>query len=90
MNYHPKDVRIPAMGKRGLDLTFITKLEQTVDVLKSLDIEQEKLKAKLKTKTTEIDANMETLKGMLTEARKVVKMSIDQAGWREFGIEDAK
>ncbi len=61
-----------------------------METLKVLDNEQERLKAELKTKTTEMDSTIETLKELLAESRKVVKVSDDQAGWREFEIEDTK
>lgn len=57
---------------------------------KVLDNEQEALKAKLKTKTAELDAEVVNLQALYSEAKKVVKMSVDQTGWREFGIEDKK
>ena len=79
-----------AVAKRGLDAEFTAKMEKTLEVIKNLDNEQEALKAKLKTKTAEIDSEMTNLKALLSEAKKVVKMSVDQAGWREFGIEDKK
>ena len=78
------------VSKRGLDKVFTDKLELSLEKVRTLDNEQEALKAKLKTKTAELDAELEKLKTMLSEAKKVVKMSVDQAGWREYGIEDKK
>ena len=78
------------VAKRGLDAEFTAKLEKTLEVIKNLDNEQEALKAKLKTKTAELDAEIANLQTLYSEAKKVVKMSVDQTGWREFGIEDKK
>jgi len=78
------------VAKRGLDAEFTAKLEKSLEFIKQLDNEQETLKAKLKTKTTELDAELTNAKAMLSEAKKVVKMSVDQAGWREYGIEDKR
>lgn len=79
-----------AVAKRGLDKEFTAKMEKLLEVVKNLDNEQEALKAKLKTKTAEMDAEIINLQALYSEAKKVVKMSVDQAGWREFGIEDKK
>jgi len=79
-----------AVAKRGLDAEFTAKMEKNLEVLKQLDNEQESLKAKLKTKTAELDAEVANLQALYSEAKKVVKMSVDQTGWREFGIEDKK
>ena len=78
------------VAKRGLDAEFTAKMEKNLEVLKQLDNEQESLKAKLKTKTAELDAEIANLQALYSEAKKVVKMSVDQTGWREFGIEDKK
>ena len=79
-----------AVAKRGLDKEFIAKLEKALENAKVLDNEQEALKAKLKTKTAELDAEVVNLQALYSEAKKLVKMSVDQTGWREFGIEDKK
>jgi len=79
-----------AVSKRGLDADFTTRMEKTLEIIKNLDNEQESLKAKLKTKTAELDAELVNIHALYSEAKKVVKMSVDQAGWREFGIEDKK
>ena len=52
--------------------------------------EQEALKSRLKEKTTALDANMAELQQKVSEAKKVVKLAIPQASWKEFGITDSK
>jgi len=79
-----------AVAKRGLDAEFTARMEKTLENIKSLDNEQETLKAKLKTKTAELDAELVKIHAQHSEAKKIVKMSVDQTGWREFGIEDKK
>ncbi len=79
-----------AVSKGGIDALCITTLEELLNRTNSLDNEQETLKAKLKTKTAELNEEMKAIKAMLSEAKKVVKMSVDISGWREFGIEDSK
>jgi len=79
-----------AVGKRGLDMAFTFKLESNLELLKKLDNEQEALKAQLKTKTAELDATFALITEQMTEATKVVKISVDQTTWRAFGIEATK
>ncbi len=78
------------VARRGLDAEFIAKLGETLNTINTLDNEQESLKAQLKTKTATLDATLKELKAMLSESKKVVKMSVDQSGWLEFGITDSK
>jgi CHASE3 domain sensor protein len=56
----------------------------------TLDNEQEYLEAKLKTKTEELGRLIEELEKLLSEARKIVKLEMEQSTWRSFGIEDTK
>ena len=79
-----------AVARRGLNKEFTARLEKSLESIKALDNEQEALKAKLKTKTAELDAEITNLQTLYSEAKKVVKMSVDQTGWREYGIEDKK
>jgi hypothetical protein len=76
--------------KRGITGEFITNLEATQKSVMDLDNEQEDLKAKLKTKTTELDTLIKALNKMLSEARKVVKLEMEQPAWKSFGIEDKR
>ncbi|MDY6026019.1 hypothetical protein [Bergeyella zoohelcum] len=78
------------VAKRGIDSDFIQKLERTRTEAIDLNDEQERLKAELKTKTEELDGKMKVLTAMLSEAKKIVKIAMPQAGWREFGIEDKR
>ena len=76
--------------KRGLSADFITKLEGLHKTSQSLDDQQEDLKAKLKTQTAALDANMKVRGKMMSEAKKVVKLEMEQAAWKGFGIQDQK
>lgn len=58
--------------------------------VKNLNNEQETLKAKLKTKTEELDKKMANMKVLVYEAKKVVKLKFDKTQWKEFGIEDKR
>ena len=74
------------VSKRGLESGFVAKLEALHESARSLDNEQEDLKAKLKTKTAALETKMDELGAMMTEARKVVKLEMESESWKSFGI----
>lgn len=78
------------VAKRGIDADFIAKLEEARVAAIALNDEQERLKAELKAKTEALDAKMKSLTSLLSEAKKVVKLAIPQASWKEFGIQDKR
>ena len=78
------------VSKRGLDKDFISKLESIMVKSQTLDNEQEDLKAKLKTKTSELDNEMMELEKLMSESKKVVKLEMEKTSWRSFGIQDSK
>ena len=78
------------VSKRGLDKDFISKLESIMIKSQTLDNEQEDLKAKLKTKTSELDNEMMELEKLMSESKKVVKLEMPQETWQAFGISDKK
>jgi hypothetical protein len=79
-----------AVAKRGIDAGFISGMNSAVTKAQKLNAEQETLKASLKAKTAELDAEMASLKKMHAEAKKVVKLAVDQKRWLEFGISDKR
>jgi hypothetical protein len=78
------------LAQRKIDEAFITELQADVDACITLNKEQETLKAKLKEKTEELDAAFEAMRKKAGEARKIIKMDMPQATWREFGINDKR
>ena len=76
------------LSKRQIDDAFATDLQTDVDTCITLNGEQETLKAKLKSKTEELDKAMAAMKKKSSEARKIIKLDMPQSSWREFGIED--
>ena len=56
------------VSKRGLESGFVAKLEALHESARSLDNEQEDLKAKLKTKTAALETKMDELGAMMSEA----------------------
>ena len=76
------------VAKRGIGADFVAELEKARTEAIALNDEQERLKAELKLKTEALNAKMDIIYTKLSEARKVVKLSIPQAQWLEFGISD--
>ncbi len=78
------------VAKRGIDADFVKALEDTRAKAITLNDEQERLKAELKAKTDELSKTLEMLTSQLGESKKLVKLSIPQTGWLEFGIADKR
>ncbi|WP_264845224.1 membrane-binding protein [Capnocytophaga catalasegens] len=74
----------------GVDEAFINELEALKNKVETLNSEQEKLKADLKSKTEAIEKELKLLAEKQAIARKRTKMDFPQSQWREFGIEDKK
>ena len=49
--------------------------------------EQEALKARLKEKTAELEAECAGLFEIASEVRKIIKLEMPQESWKEFGIQ---
>lgn len=73
-----------------IDLIFIDELDGIKTKVETLNAEQEKLKADLKSKTEELNTEMKQLTEKYAFAKKRVKMDIPQAQWKEYGIQDGK
>ena len=75
---------------KGMDQAFLTSLTDSRTRVVSLNSEQEKLKADLKTKTAELDAEITAMMKLYSEAKKRVKMDFPKEQWKEFGISDKR
>ena len=78
------------LSLRGINEEFIRALEEEVAQCIQLNNEQEALKAKQKAKTQELKNTLLAAIRKSRNIRKIVKMDIPQALWREFGIEDKR
>ena len=78
------------LSKRQIDGAFADELQTDVDACIALNNEQETLKAKLKSKTEELDAAIASMNKKSSEARKIIKLDMQKSTWREFGIEDKR
>jgi len=78
------------LAARKIDNDFASDLQKTIDDCVKLNNEQEQLKARLKEKTQELNKRMSDLQTKTKEARKIVKLDMPQASWKEFGITDKR
>lgn len=74
------------LAKRGLDAAFVTEFNTLYGEAQSLDNEQEQLKATLKAKTDTLQQKLADLYARYAEARKLIKIEMEQPLWREFGV----
>lgn len=74
----------------GIDSAFVEKLETTKNKAETLNSEQEKLKADLRTKTEALETELKNLQNQYAEAKKRIKLDVAQSQWKEFGIDDKK
>jgi len=75
---------------RGIDEGWVVDLEAQRQQVVDLESEQETLKALLKEKTEILDRKRADLLAKIGEGKKVVKLQIPQARWKEFSIADAR
>lgn len=78
------------VAKRGIMSENITEFETFLEELKIANNEQEAIKAKLKTKTVEVNQKQDRVNRKIDEGKKVVKLEFDQSEWKEFGIDDKR
>ena len=78
------------LAKRGIDEAFLADFVHLQTQAQDLDSEQETLKARLKSKTAELEGVLTQLAAKYAEAKKLVKMDIAREGWKEFGIQDVR
>ena len=78
------------MLKRVIDEEYVQKMEKLREQSIELNSEQERLKALLKEKTEALNVVIKTLSSQIAESKKIVKITVPQVRWREFGIEDKR
>ena len=78
------------LAERKIDENFTVDFEKSIDICVKLNNEQETLKARLKEKTQELNEQMKAMKTKSQEARKIIKLDMPQAAWKEFGITDKR
>ena len=78
------------LSKRQINDAFADALQSDIDTCVALNSEQERLKARLKQKTVQLEAAMSAMNKKTSEARKIIKLDMPQSSWRAFGIGDKR
>ncbi len=74
------------LKKRGMTDKFIATLKSNVNNAIAKNSEQEDLKSDLKAATAALDKMLADISASMSEAVKVVKLTVPQHQWVEFGI----
>ena len=78
--------RLTDLTGSGVSAADAAELEALTDELAALNLEQEDLKAQLKTKTQELNDKLKKAKAKHSIMSKRVKLATPQAHWKAFGI----
>lgn len=78
------------LAEAGLNAAKADELQALCKQAKELDLEQERLKSQLQTKTEEITTKVKELREAYNKIKKKVKIEIPKTGWAEFGITDKR
>ncbi|MDO4228354.1 MAG: membrane-binding protein [Capnocytophaga sp.] len=74
----------------GVTQETINKLEELKVLAETLNSEQEKLKAQLKSKSEELDKTLTELSNLYIQTKKRVKIDVSKSLWKEYGFSDKK
>ena len=74
----------------GVKAEDITKLEELRKKMETLNSEQEKLKADLKTQTARLDTLRKEIDVHYADAKKRIKLDFARERWVEFGFDDKR
>lgn len=75
-----------ALTPKGGGEDFVNRLKEMVQAARDLNQEQERYKALQKETTGKIQDKLKEVNRMISNGHKIVKMTIDQKRWVEFGI----
>lgn len=75
---------------KGIDYQFIKKLDAENNAAAGYNMECEKQKAELKLKVGQANAQLDEVKKMARQAKKIIKMNFDKSRWQEFGVADLR
>jgi type II restriction/modification system DNA methylase subunit YeeA len=78
------------LSRRGIDEAFVESIDSLKKDAAALNNEQESLKARLNSKTDDLNKTLKELVKKVSESKKIVKLDIDSELWKEFGIEDKR
>jgi hypothetical protein len=72
----------------GLGEAFVQDLDNQRTLVEDINVNQERLKAELKTVSAQLNREMKKLDRQTTKGRSIVKLELPLPQWKEFGIED--
>jgi LPS O-antigen subunit length determinant protein (WzzB/FepE family) len=75
-----------ALQHRGMTDAFINNFDMALNNAVGKNNEQERLKADLKNATAELDSHMKQVSQAMSEATKLVKLSLPQNEWVHYGV----
>jgi signal transduction protein with GAF and PtsI domain len=75
-----------ALQGRGMTDAFVANLEMALNSAVEKNGEQESLKAALKKATAELALHLKQVDQAMSEATKVVKLTLPQSDWARYGI----
>ncbi|HNW51161.1 MAG TPA: hypothetical protein PKH79_08770 [Prolixibacteraceae bacterium] len=78
------------MNDKGLDQQFISKLEEEINIINSLNKEIDALKAEAKVKSKEANLKAIDAKMQVKQAKRIIKQDFDPTQWKDFGIQDRR
>ena len=78
--------RVASLSGVGISAGDATEMISFADELDALNVQQEDLKAQLKSKTEELDAKMREARAKHSDLSKRVKIATPQEHWAAFGI----
>lgn len=74
----------------GVKSSVATELKILKDKVEQINSEQERMKAELKKKTEEYNAEKMKMDKLYSDTKKRIKLDIEKSLWRKFGIEDKR
>ena len=78
------------LSAAGLGEAYLQDLDNQRNLVEDINVNQERLKAELKTSTSQLTKEMKKLDRLVSKGRSVVKFELPFSQWKEFGIEDKK
>ncbi len=81
---------VDLLTARGLGPEYSAEYDGNIDEVENVNFAQERLKADLKTKTTEMATKKKALQVQYSQAKSIVKATVPKDRWLEFGIQDKR
>ena len=85
-----KNAAVEFLARLGITSEEVVEFETRLGTTEGLNVEQETLKARLKDKTAELDAEFEVLEDIYLKFKRKIKAEVAQELWREYGIDDSR